>query len=94
MISDGTGLNIVPYLAREHGGIQQIQSLVSNKEVDLLFFFRDPDNIRGDMREESNLFRICDKMPIPYATNLATADALILCLDRGDLDWRDFVLNR
>jgi methylglyoxal synthase len=26
---------------------------------------------------------------IPLATNLATAEALLLALDRGDLDWRE-----
>jgi len=28
---------------------------------------------------------------IPLATNIATAEALILALERGDLDWRDIV---
>ena len=31
----------------------------------------------------------CDKYNIPIATNIATAEALILALDRGDLDWRE-----
>ena len=26
---------------------------------------------------------------IPMATNLATAEIIILALDRGDLDWRE-----
>lgn len=26
---------------------------------------------------------------IPMATNIATAEALVLALDRGDLDWRE-----
>ena len=29
------------------------------------------------------------KHNIPLATNLATAELLILALDRGDLDWRE-----
>ena len=28
---------------------------------------------------------------IPVATNIATAEALIHALERGDLDWRDIV---
>ena len=26
---------------------------------------------------------------VPVATNIATAEALILSLERGDLDWRE-----
>jgi methylglyoxal synthase len=28
---------------------------------------------------------------IPYATNLATAEVLVLAIDRGDLDWRKLI---
>jgi len=31
---------------------------------------------------------------IPVATNIATAEALVCALDRGDLDWRTFVNPR
>ena len=36
-------------------------------------------------------FRLCDVHNIPVATNIATAEALIHALERGDLDWRDIV---
>ena len=39
----------------------------------------------------SNVLRLCDIHNIPLATNLATAEALLLTLDRGDLDWRNLV---
>jgi methylglyoxal synthase len=35
--------------------------------------------------------RLCDQNNIPYASNIATAEMLILGLARGDLDWRDIV---
>ena len=35
--------------------------------------------------------RCCDQYNIPIATNIATAESLILGLDQGDLDYR---LNR
>ena len=35
--------------------------------------------------------RLCDQNNIPFATNLATAEMLIMGLARGDLDWRDIV---
>ena len=36
----------------------------------------------------ANVVLHCDAHNIPVATNLATAELLILALDRGDLDWR------
>jgi uncharacterized coiled-coil protein SlyX len=38
-----------------------------------------------------SLIRLCDMHNIPIATNVATAEMLILGLARGDLDWRDIV---
>ena len=35
--------------------------------------------------------RLCDQNNVPFASNLATAEMLVLGLDRGDLDWRDIV---
>ena len=35
--------------------------------------------------------RLCDQYNIPFATNVASAEMLIMGLARGDLDWRDIV---
>ena len=35
--------------------------------------------------------RNCDKHNVPCGTNLASAEMLILGLQRGDLDWREMV---
>ena len=40
---------------------------------------------------EAHLLRLCDVYNIPVATNMATAEALIHALERGDLDWREIV---
>ena len=32
--------------------------------------------------------RLCDQNNIPFASNIATAEVLVLGLARGDLDWR------
>ena len=37
----------------------------------------------------NNEIDLCDQYNIPCATNLPTAEVLILALDRGDLDWRN-----
>ena len=51
----------------------------------------DPLSPKPHEPNEANLLRLCDVHNIPVATNIATAEALIHSLDRGDLDWRDIV---
>ena len=53
--------------------------------------FRDPLTPKPHEPNEANLLRLCDVHNIPVATNIATAEALINSLARGDLDWRDIV---
>ena len=63
----------------------------SLQEIDLLLMFRDPLTPKPHEPNEANLLRLCDVHNIPVATNIATAEALIHSLARGDLDWRDIV---
>ena len=56
---------------------------------DLMIFFRDPLSPRSHEPDVNDIVRLCDEYHIPMATNIATAEALILALDRGDLDWRE-----
>ncbi|MCM1508593.1 MAG: methylglyoxal synthase [Ruminococcus flavefaciens] len=87
IVSDATGLSIRKYLAGQ-GGAEQILALLSCNEVDILLFFRDPINPKTTDVHDMNLLRLCDVHNVPVATNIATAEALILALERGDLDWR------
>lgn len=91
LVSEATGLNIVRFLSGSQGGDQQIASRISYNEVDLLLIFRDPITVKPGEPNESTLLRLCDVHNIPVATNIATAEALIHALERGDLDWRDIV---
>jgi methylglyoxal synthase len=91
LVSEATGLEIERFLAGSQGGAQQILSRISCNEVDLLLFFRDPISAKANEPNEYNLLRLCDVHNIPVATNIATAEALIHALERGDLDWRDIV---
>ena len=84
LVSEATGLHI-------QGGDQQIAARISCNEIDVLIFFRDPLNAKSYEPNEMNLLRLCDVHNIPLATNIATAEALIHALERGDLDWREIV---
>ena len=90
MVAEATGLNVQRYLSGSQGGDQQIAARSCN-EIDLLLFFRDPISVKPHEPNDMNLLRLCDVHNIPVATNIATAEALIHALERGDLDWRDIV---
>ena len=97
MVSDTSDLcgdhmhSVQRYLSGSQGGDQQIAARISCNEIDLLLFFRDPISVKPHEPNDMNLLRLCDVHNIPVATNIATAEALIHALERGDLDWRDIV---
>ena len=91
LVAEATGLDIEKYLSGSQGGAQQIGSRIACDEIDLLLLFRDPLNPKPGEPNETNLLILCDVHNIPVATNIATAEALIHSLERGDLDWRDIV---
>ena len=90
MITDATGLPVHLFLTCQHGGAQQIGARIAYHEMDMVLFFVDPND---DSLQEELLYisRLCDQNNIPYATNVATAEMLVLGMDRGDLDWRNIV---
>lgn len=91
LVAEATGLEIKRFLSGSQGGDQQIRSLISCNEIDMLLIFSDPLDPKEHEPNVNSLLRICDVHNVPAATNIATAEALIHSLDRGDLDWRDIV---
>lgn len=91
LVSEGTGLHIQRFLSGSQGGDQQLASSISCNEIDLLVFFRDPMHAKAHEPNDNNILRLCDVHNIPMATNIATAEALIHALERGDLDWREYM---
>ena len=91
LVSEATGLHVERYLSGKQGGDQQIAARIACNEIDLLLFFRDPLTQKEAESDHAQLLRLCDVHNIPVATNIATAEALIHALERGDLDWRNIV---
>ena len=89
LISEATGLRIYCFLPGSHGGMEQIMARIACDEVDLLLFFRDPLRAGPDEPSSINILRLCDVHTVPVATNIATAEALVHGLERGDLAWRE-----
>ena len=92
LVAEATGLPVTLYLSHNQGGHQQVDARIAYNEIDLVLLFTDPNN--SDPWEDQQVVQtlhLCDAHNVPMATNLATAEMLILGLQRGDLDWRDIV---
>ena len=95
LIADNTGLPITLLLSHKQGGHQQINARIAYNEIDLVLLFTDPNN--SDPWEDQQVVQtlhLCDAHNVPMATNLATAEMLILGLQRGDLDWREMIRRK
>ena len=90
LVEEATGLSVHRFLSGPQGGDQQIAARIACDEIDVLLFFRDPINRKESEPNEMALLRLCDVHNVPVATNIATAEALIMALERGDLDWREY----
>ena len=93
-IAEATGLEIDAVLPGDIGGMEQILSRVSYNEIDMLLYFRDSVSDEPESETERMLLRECDSNNVPLATNIATAEVLVLALERGSLDWREIVNPR
>jgi len=91
VVEDATGISVNKYLAGHLGGEQQMGAQIAYNDIDLVIFLRDPLYQKNYEPDISAVLRLCDMHNIPCASNLATAEALLLSLDRGDLDWRNIV---
>ena len=89
IVSEATGLEIELLLGGSTGGREQINSRIAYGEVDIVLYFRSPGSEEAFDVYDAELIRLCDAYNLPLATNLATAEAIIMALDRGDLDWRE-----
>ena len=95
LIADNTGLPLTLLLSHKQGGHQQINARIAYNEIDLVLMFTDPNNIDAwDDSQMVETIRHCDKHNVPVATNLASAEMLIMGLQRGDLDWREMLRSK
>ena len=90
MVAEATGLTIHRFMSFYHGGGQQIGARIAYNELDMVLCFDDP-NSKTPSDDILYIYRLCDKNNTPYASNIATAEMLVLGLARGDLDWREVI---
>lgn len=87
-IEEVTNLHVHKFLAGSVGGDKQFMEMIARGDMDMVIFFYNPTMIDPKEPDVFEITRCCDQFNIPVATNIATAESLILGLDRGDLDWR------
>ena len=88
-IEEVTNLKVHKFLSGSVGGEKQFIDMIERNYFDLVIFFYNPIM---NSPNEANIFaitRVCDRYNIPIATNIATAESMVLGLANGDLDWRE-----
>ena len=88
-IEDNVDLNVYKFLPGYLGGDSQMAAQIECNQLDALIFLRDPLTPSARDVGFDMLVQLCDENNIPVATNVATAELLIIAIDRGDLDWRN-----
>lgn len=95
LVADATGLPVTLFLSHNQGGHQQVDARIAYNEIDLVLMFTDPNGM--DPWEDQQIVQtihLCDTHNVPVATNLASAEMLVLGLQRGDLDWREMMRRK
>ena len=87
-IEEVTNLHVHKFLAGSLGGDKQFTEMIARNDMDMVIIFYSPTMVDPNEPNVEEIVSCCDQYTIPVATNIATAECLILALDRGDLDWR------
>ena len=82
-VSQATGLAVEAMLSGPYGGDQQIGAQVAAGLIDAVIFLRDPLTAQPHEPDITALLRVCDVHNVPLATNLASAERLLMALASG-----------
>lgn len=88
-IEEVTSLRVHKFHPGSIGGDKQFMEMICRDDLDMVIFFYNPMDINRREPDIDDITRYCDQYNIPIATNIATAESLILGLSCGDLDWRN-----
>ena len=90
-IADATGLPVHRFKSGPLGGDQQIGAMISEDNLDMVIFLRDPLASQPHEPDVNALIRLSDVYEIPLATNIGTAEILLRGLQAGFVDFREVV---
>ena len=87
-IEQATNLKVHKFLSGSVGGEKQFIDMIQRNYMDLVIYFYNPLMSSPNEPDIIEITRECDRYNIPIATNIATAEAMVLGMERGSLDWR------
>ena len=87
-IEQATNLKVHKFLSGSVGGEKQFIDMIQRNYIDLVIYFYNPLMSSPNEPDIIEITRECDRYKIPIATNIATAEAMVLGMERGSLDWR------
>lgn len=79
-IHEEIGLDVYRFLSGPLGGDQQIGARISEGNMDLIIFLRDPLTSQPHEPDVAALIRVCDVHNVPIATNLGSAEVFLKAL--------------
>ena len=82
-IEEATSLHVHKFLAGSIGGDKQFMEMVERQDLDMVILFYNPVMMDPAEPDIMSIVKRCDQYNIPVATNIATAELLILGLARG-----------
>ena len=77
-IAEATGLPVHRYLSGPLGGDAQIAARIAQHEVHAVIFLVDPLYAHPHEPDIQGLLRVCNVHNVPLATNLATAELVLI----------------
>ena len=87
-IEQATNLKVHKFLSGSVGGEKQFIDMIQRNYMDMVIYFYNPLMSSPNEPDIIEITRECDRYNIPIATNIATAEAMVLGMERGILDWR------
>ncbi len=87
-IEQATNLKVHKFLSGTVGGEKQFIDMIQRDQMDLVIYFYNPIKSSPNEPDIIEITRECDRYCIPIATNMATAEAMVLGLEEGSLDFR------
>lgn len=87
LIEEKLKLKVNKVRSGPRGGDLQIGGLLASEKIDFVIFLRDPLTAQPHEPDVSALLRVCDVHNIPLATNLASAEALVVEIEKQLKNW-------
>ena len=88
-VMEATGLPVHCFKSGPLGGDQQIGAMISEDNIDLVIFLRDPLSAQPHEPDVTALIRLSDVYEIPLATNIGSAEILLRGVEAGFADFRE-----